>query len=995
MLAALFTLSSIPDLTLARYTTLGVRGVDGVLDTHLGFLRLFVSRPNTSLHLFYSYDPLRQDGERMQVALAVMQDDKGGFEVDFADVDQLVLSSPLAHFYDLNRERRYDNLLRPGELLDRVSPKDGSGRSMRFGWCASAAKASKFMRTADHPDGYYTLPDYEADKSSRLYTMMRLMQSLDEPSVVRIDLYPTNRGSTIRDSLPLEDLWARKSSLSGSRDYAADLVERSYDDLLKILEGSPVFHLNIFSFAGSAEVARALVDSATSEAVARGGVRIGLYDGGYDGGYDAVSLLKAADDSWCAASLDGHTSLVPRVSGVRERDLLPGYVQVDVRARNFPHYDVQNIFTVEEAASLFRLPALNDGEVVQLRKETAPQPVKGADVLFLGADEFGQKAFFEMEKLSKHAFISGVPGSGKTNTMHHLASSLINKGVPILVLEPAKHEYRALLNARLDGEVRVFSPGGELEFPLRINPLEIPRGVTVGHHISRLCTVFEGTFPLEGALPFILDRSIEAVYASHGWDPKDRSGEHPERDWPTLSELYAQMELELDKESYGGEVKGNLTAALRVRIGGLLRRELGELFDVQRSTYEPARWLEMSAVVELEGLGRSEANFLTLLLLVLVRETLMVNPHFTPRPGSPQLRHVVFIEEAHNLIGQEAQAVTGESADPKLASTVFISDMLREVRAYSEGMIIADQLPTAIAPEVLKNTGLKIALRMSSSDDRELLGSMMAADAAQLERMAVANRGQALVLYEGLQRPFELMMTEWLGVPDTPEYVDPRRRGAVRESLDARDLAGTLLSSKSRWYRELRLTTVNIDVETAYAALVMLDQTYGQLIDVIQAWNEAGRPRDSVNATSARIGDALQRRPSAAGKMPYIDSVYAKYKGVEAAFRSRARGWSSFGFDSFASPQDVSVRSLVGRASPDERVAIYRYLSVMAEACRRYRFLFKEGNLWLSWAMEDGGLKRLSDETVKLTNYISQVKAIGQYGEKLIDSISFELKGDA
>ena len=62
MLAALFTLSSIPDLTLARYTTLGVRGVDGVLDTHLGFLRLFVSRPNTSLHLFYSYDPLRQDG---------------------------------------------------------------------------------------------------------------------------------------------------------------------------------------------------------------------------------------------------------------------------------------------------------------------------------------------------------------------------------------------------------------------------------------------------------------------------------------------------------------------------------------------------------------------------------------------------------------------------------------------------------------------------------------------------------------------------------------------------------------------------------------------------------------------------------------------------------------------------------------------------------------------------------------------------------------------
>ena len=38
--------------------------------------------------------------------------------------------------------------------------------------------------------------------------------------------------------------------------------------------------------------------------------------------------------------------------------------------------------------------------------------------------------------------------------------------------------------------------------------------------------------------------------------------------------------------------------------------------------------------------------------------------------------------------------------------------MLAEVRALREGIIIADQLPTAMAPEVIKNTNIKLIHRL-------------------------------------------------------------------------------------------------------------------------------------------------------------------------------------------------------------------------------------------------------------------------------------------
>lgn len=88
--------------------------------------------------------------------------------------------------------------------------------------------------------------------------------------------------------------------------------------------------------------------------------------------------------------------------------------------------------------------------------------------------------------------------------------------------------------------------------------------------------------------------------------------------------------------------------------------------------------------------------------------------------------------------------------------------MLAEVRALREGIIIADQLPTALTSEVVKNTGLKLVHRLTSQDDREQIGATISATALQMERMASFTSGQAFVYHEKTLKAYEMQVAEWI-----------------------------------------------------------------------------------------------------------------------------------------------------------------------------------------------------------------------------------------
>lgn len=755
-----YQIETIPDLSLNKYSSLDGSGVEGVLEKHLAFLRQWNRKgvlSGTSIHLFYCYDgrnPERgygggEKGNKLKILFLIR-----GEEEKMKNVPELVSSSMLSGYFHFSA-CNYREFLRTCHFEETT-----------FSFCSTLMKKEVFIKssleTSGKEDEYYTVPQWEINEEGRLYHMVKLMESLDRQLMYRVDLYPAERSSALREALrkPMSVLRERQYSragMLGQRDFEAENVLRGYDDTLARIDASPHFIANLFVFADDAENSAVVLDAAGAEALKKGSYNIGSFGG------------RFAPDAFLDSS--GEVEYYDRRKKVILQKGAPGLIACLEEAQNYKLRYLPTLFTVEEAAPFFRFPALYEGEVIQKPKETAPRAVSAEGGLYLGTDDNGYDVYFPLKNLAKHAFIAGVPGSGKTNTMHHLTSTLWKKHrIPFLVLEPAKQEYRALANQPGMEDLYLFSPNADMLFPLHINPFEFPKGLMLAEHIRRLGSVFEGAFPLDNPMPFLLDTAIEAVYRDLGWTPETVYTDETTLQLPTMSMLYKRLEDELKTTRYSEEVRGNLESALKVRIGSLLRREMGDVFDVPMSTIPPEEWLRIPAVIELESMGTGPANFLTLMLCALIREALKVNPHH----DRDHARHVIFIEEAHNLIGPEAEETFGAEANPKQAATAFVVKMLAEVRALKEGIVIADQLPTVMAQEVIKNTGLKIGLRITSSDDRALLGSTMAANGLQVEEMATFNVGRSLISYEGLMRPFTMQTHEWCGSWATPRCGEDR-----------------------------------------------------------------------------------------------------------------------------------------------------------------------------------------------------------------------------
>lgn len=781
MESILYQIKRIPDLTLSKYSALDESGVDGVLKKHLAFLRQIHRQAidaNETVHWIYEYNPAEKKGNRLKIYLKFDSDKVNKY------ADNLIKNSPLAPYFDIVRVVPVAQVLPYMQWLGKVDsgyewvnkaesdPKKEKERQKKlkaeqeklalqmndieYGCMSTLIKREKFSKADKEENGYfYSVNEWKMNEDARLYGMLTMMQKMNAPCVYCVDFKPVDYTNLIEDPRMLGSAMAalrrmltlrvekNNSGTSFQRDESADYTLNRYKDLIKELAANPHFQVNVRVYAQDSIYAGILLDAAASEA---------LDEGTHDvihqrGAFKYNDIIEAKVYDFCNQKAPQELRFWP------------------------------TLFTLKELLPFVTLPTLYSGESIEMPKETAPDHDDNG--LFLGKDSDGYKVYIPLKNLPKHAFLAGVPGSGKTNSMLHLATTLYsNFGIPFLILEPAKQEYRALVNKPEMKGITVFSPSSGTKFLLHINPFQFPKKMALAEHIGNLKNVFDGAFSMDPPMPFLLDRAIERVYRNKGWLPYMlNNGDLP---YPTMGELYTTLEKILDETDYEGEVKGNLKSVLQVRIGSLLSREMGDVFDVPESTIAPDDWLKRPAVIELEAMGSGPANFLTLMLSTLIRESLKMNPQ--PKEAKENgPRHVIFFEEAHNLIGPKAQKEGGEGADPKIAATAFIVKMLAEVRNLNEAIIIADQLPTAMAPEVIKNTSLKLGHRMTSQDDRQLLGGTMSADDVQLERMATFSQGKTLCIYEGLLKPFELQMAQWSRVKEKDET--GRKREVVRDEL--------------------------------------------------------------------------------------------------------------------------------------------------------------------------------------------------------------------
>ena len=103
-----------------------------------------------------------------------------------------------------------------------------------------------------------------------------------------------------------------------------------------------------------------------------------------------------------------------------------------------------------------------------------------------GGEEIGDLDYdVDLDTLTRHVFITGITGSGKSNTCRRLLASLMEAGRNFLVIEPAKDEYVQLALAynqsgTFNRKIAVYVPGrtkwGDQPLDeLRLNPFDIIR----------------------------------------------------------------------------------------------------------------------------------------------------------------------------------------------------------------------------------------------------------------------------------------------------------------------------------------------------------------------------------------------------------------------------------------------------------------------------------------------------------------------------------------
>ena len=543
--------------------------------------------------------------------------------------------------------------------------------------------------------------------------------------------------------------------------------------------------------------------------------RIKLCEGG--GAYQCAAYILAADNAtarMCASiyrsllmgyspdanisyiNVWNETNTVSTMSGYLKRMIHPAF-SFSGGGFELPQVTPATLSTAQEMSVHVAWPrkAL-PGVMVDTHAEFARDIIKKSGALQMGVKvghivHMGNVEDYEveisLEELSKHMFISGTTGSGKSNMCYVLLNRLLENGVKFLVIEPAKGEYARVFGGRSD--VRVFGTNKAVSPLLAINPFAFPKGIHVLEHIDRLLGVFNASWPMYAAMPEFLKEAIELSYRECGWDMDDSICRYKPERFPTFVTLAEAMPRILKQTEFSQEVQGNYIGALVTRIKSMANGICGQLFC--RTQVPDEELFDSNAIIDISRLGSSETKSLIMgMLIIRLQEHRMTRCEEI----NSRLRHVTLLEEAHHLLKATSGAQSMESANLQGMSVEILTNAIAEMRTYGESFIIADQSPSIMDRSVIRNTNTKVVFKLPDEDDRRAVGKAMGLNPEQIGEIARLDTGVA-VLHQGNWLSPVLCRAEYFPPESYAEFVYDKPAAGNDELKLARGKALEILVS--------------------------------------------------------------------------------------------------------------------------------------------------------------------------------------------------------
>lgn len=380
------------------------------------------------------------------------------------------------------------------------------------------------------------------------------------------------------------------------------------------------------------------------------------------------------------------------------------------------------------------------------------------------------------EDLNKHVFVCGITGSGKTNTVKKILES-VNE--PFLVIEPVKKEYR-----NIKKDIEIYTMGRPEINCIKMNPFYVPMGISLQQHIDSLKDLFSASFSFYGPMPYIFEKCLYNIYEKKGWnltfglhsyyleENKNNLSEELFDNkkleefyktishkylFPNMQDLKEEVAKYINKMPYKGELKGNIEGAIKARIDSLCVGAKGYMFNTN-DMFDFDIIFNQNSVFELEGLADdSDKAFALGLLIIYINEYRQVDKEINNKKG---LKHLLVIEEAHRLLKNVSTEKNEDIGNPKGKAVEHFTNMLAEMRSYGQGVIVAEQIPTKLAPDVIKNSSNKIVHRIIAKDDQEVIANTIGIYPEDAIYLGNSKTGYALCHKEGMVQPVIVKIDE-------------------------------------------------------------------------------------------------------------------------------------------------------------------------------------------------------------------------------------------